>query len=670
MARNIHLLATGNEALDPLNDAFSGLNATIDQLTAIADARSSARLAKLKTRMEEFTANVTFVGQVKAGKSSLVNIMAGRPGLLPSDVNPWTSVATTLHVNTRTPGDTKAKFTFFDHDEWENLTAGGGRLGELAHRAGADDELDDIRHQVEAMKARSEERLGKHFDLIMGQSHSYDYFDDNLVQRYVCMGDEDDPDISAESGRFADVTKTAELYLDIPQYPISLNLSDTPGVNDTFMVREQITLRSLRGSEVCVVVMAASQALTTMDLALMRMISQFENRQIILFINRIDELNDPVNEVPEIRDRVNDMLKQSSMGADTSVIFGSAMWAEAALTGNSDLLTEDAAKSLNKLYAAAGFGGDAMSLEKIWALSGLPDLLLALNERIAEGAGARLCNKVRNRARNMASQIRATSVAKTLTDEGAMVYDLDGKTPEDAIQSVAADYEARVADLTVSLRDSVMKRLARTEENFIKRATASLIEHLEKNGENGTWQYDPAGFRALQKSAYFNFARTMRKEVDALYTSAAHDIEAVYRQLLGQQLGEFTIEPPIVPNVPPPLAIGRTIALDLQSTWWRRWWQRRKGIASYAADYTRLVASEAASITKDIEENQIAAVLENVRAALSEFMTEQQETLLGISKSAQAQLDEDALKAAGLQATKSPDEVLGDILKDLGTEAA
>lgn len=670
MARNIHLLATGNEALDPLNDAFSGLNATIDQLTAIADARGSARLAKLKSRMDEFTANVTFVGQVKAGKSSLVNIMAGRPGLLPSDVNPWTSVATTLHVNTRTPGDTKAKFTFFDHDEWQNLTAGGGRLGELAHRAGADDEMDDIRRQVEDMKARSEERLGKHFDLIMGQSHSYDYFDDDLVQRYVCMGDEDDPDISADSGRFADVTKTAELYLDIPQYPMAINLSDTPGVNDTFMVREQITLRSLRGSEVCVVVMAASQALTTMDLALMRMISQFENRQIILFINRIDELHDPVREVPEIRDRVTEMLKQSSINTDAGVIFGSALWAEAALTGDSDILTDHAASSLNKLCAAAGFDSENIELDHIWALSGLPDLLLSINERIAEGAGARLCNKVRNRARNMASQIRATSVAKTLTDTGTMVYDLDGKTPEDAIRTVAADYEHRATELTAKLRDKVMQRLARTEENFIKRATESLIEHLEQHGEDGTWQYDPAGFRALQKSAYFNFARAMRKEVGALYTSAAHDVESVYRNMLGQHLGEFSIEPPIVPNVPPPLAIGRTIALDLQSTWWRRWWQRRRGVASYAADYTRLVASEASSITKDIEENQIAAVLENVRAALAEFMVEQQETLLGISQSAQAQMDEEALKAAGLKAAKSPDELLGDILKDLGTEAA
>ncbi|WP_419739369.1 dynamin family protein [Ruegeria sp.] len=305
MARNDHLLSVGNEALMPMTSAMTSLTSQIDQLTEVADARSSARLATLKTRMENFTASVTMVGQVKAGKSSIVNILAGRPALLPSDVNPWTSVVTTLNINTRPPGDTKSKFTFFEQEEWDNLMVGGGRLGELANRAGADDEMDDIRRQIGEMKAKSEERLGKHFDLILGQSHQYDYFDEELIQRYVCLGDEDDPDIDPKTGRFADVTKSAELYMDIPQYPIALKLCDTPGVNDTFMVREQITLRSLRGSEVCVVVLAASQALTTMDMALMRIIAQFENRQIVLFVNRIDELADPVNQVPEIRDVEN-----------------------------------------------------------------------------------------------------------------------------------------------------------------------------------------------------------------------------------------------------------------------------------------------------------------------------------------------------------------------------
>ncbi len=666
MARNDHLLSVGNESLSEMTEAMTSLTTQIDQLTEVADARSSARLAALKTKMENFTASVTMVGQVKAGKSSIVNILAGRPNLLPSDVNPWTSVVTTLNINTRTEGDTRSKFTFFEQEEWDNLMVGGGRLGELANRAGADDEMDDIRRQIGEMKAKSEERLGKHFDLILGQSHQYDYFDDELIQRYVCLGDEDDPDIDPKTGRFADVTKSAELFMDIPQYPISLKLCDTPGVNDTFMVREQITLRSLRGSEVCVVVLAASQALTTMDMALMRIIAQFENRQIILFVNRIDELSDPVNQVPEIRDRIQDTLKQNNIDANTSVVFGSALWAEAALTGNPDILTEESREALNTFYLAAGFGDQAASLDKIWALSGLPDLLLAMNERIAEGAGTRLLDRVRHRARNIASQIRATAVAKTLSNSDGIVRDLDGASPEEAIAKVSAEYEKKASELTTKLRDKVLERLASAEANFVKRATDSLISHLEQNGEQGTWQYDPAGLRTLQKAAYFSFARSMRKDAGALYSAAAADVEALYQKLLGNHLGEFNIEAPIVPRVPPPLGIGRTIALDLQSTWWRRWWQRRKGFEAYAADYTRLIASEANSITKDIEENQIAAVLENVRATLTDFIAEQKDTLLSISQSPERA----AAQMAEQKPQKSRDDILGDILKDLSNEAA
>ncbi|WP_171133328.1 MULTISPECIES: dynamin family protein [unclassified Ruegeria] len=670
MARNDHLLSVGNEALSPVTEAMTSLTAQIDQLTEVADARSSARLATLKTRMENFTANVTLVGQVKAGKSSIVNILAGRPDLLPSDVNPWTSVVTTLNINTRTEGDTKSKFTFFEQEEWDNLMVGGGRLGELANRAGADDEMEDIRRQVAEMKAKSEERLGKHFDLILGQSHQYDYFDDELIQRYVCLGDEDDPDINPKTGRFADVTKSAELYMDIPQYPLALRLCDTPGVNDTFMVREQITLRSLRGSEVCIVVLAASQALTTMDMALMRIIAQFENRQIILFVNRIDELSDPINQVPEIRDRIQETLKQNNIDTSTSIVFGSALWAEAALTGNPDILTEESRQTLNTFYLAAGFGDEAASLDKIWALSGLPDLLLAMNERIAEGTGKRLIDRVRHRARNIASQIRATSVAKKLSDSEGVVHNLEGASPEEAIAAVSDEYEKKAAELTAKLRDKVLERLTSAETNFVKRATDSLIAHLEENGEQGTWQYDPAGLRTLQKAAYFSFARAMRKDAGALYEAAAADIGELYHKLLGNHLGEFTIEAPIVPRVPPPLGIGKTIALDLQSTWWRRWWQKRKGFEAYAADYTRLIASEANSITKDIEENQIAAVLENVRATLSDFLREQKETLLSISQSGEQSKARSAELMAEQKPQKSRDDILGDILKDLSNEAA
>ena len=45
-----------------------------------------------------------------------------------------------------------------------------------------------------------------------------------------------------------------------------LCIRDTPGVNDTFMIREQITIRAIRESRICVVVLAAHQALSSVDL--------------------------------------------------------------------------------------------------------------------------------------------------------------------------------------------------------------------------------------------------------------------------------------------------------------------------------------------------------------------------------------------------------------------
>ncbi len=69
-----------------------------------------------------------------------------------------------------------------------------------------------------------------------------------------------------------------------------LCIRDTPGVNDTFMIREQITIRAIRESRLCVVVLAAHQALSSVDLALIRMIANVKSREVIIVVNRIDEI--------------------------------------------------------------------------------------------------------------------------------------------------------------------------------------------------------------------------------------------------------------------------------------------------------------------------------------------------------------------------------------------
>ena len=81
------------------------------------------------------------------------------------------------------------------------------------------------------MREKSRKRLGRRFELLLGQEHDYGYVDRDLIQRYVCLGDDfEDDGIAHNQGRFADITKSADIYLPSPLVPIRLCIRDTPGV--------------------------------------------------------------------------------------------------------------------------------------------------------------------------------------------------------------------------------------------------------------------------------------------------------------------------------------------------------------------------------------------------------------------------------------------------------
>ncbi|NIZ14742.1 dynamin family protein, partial [Phaeobacter sp. HF9A] len=370
------------EGLEPLQEVareITRLQAALEQLAGAPDDKTTRNLRRLGQELENFEPAVTFLGQVKSGKTTLVNALAGWSDLLPSDVNPWTSVVTSLHL---TPGqaraETSARFRFMTEEEWDHLLTRGGRMGEMAGRAGAEGEMDKIRHQVEHMRDRAKARLGRKFELLMGQSHDYGYFDKNLIERYICLGD--DPEFAEEEeahqGRFADVTRSADLYLGSPVLPCKLCLRDTPGVNDTFLMREQITLQALRDSRVCVVVLTASQALSTVDLGLIRMLSNLQAEQVVLFVNRIDELADPAAQVPEIEASLRETLKAHHVPEGADILFGSALWANAVLAGDLDAMPPASAQALFNWAEARAVpgGGEIEPQDMVWTLSGLPAL--------------------------------------------------------------------------------------------------------------------------------------------------------------------------------------------------------------------------------------------------------------------------------------------------------
>ena len=667
--RNAHLLSALNPALEGRVRDFGELTGMLDQLAVVPDKALSARASSLRAKIDGFAAKITLVGQVKAGKSALANVLAAQPGLLPSDVNPWTSVVTTLHVNADRDEDDReisARFTFFGADEWDQLMVSGGRLGELAQRTGASDEMEQVQRQVAEMRAATEKRLGSYFEHLLGQSHDYGYIDNELMERYVCLGDGDDlGEFDSDAGRFADVTRSADIFLDIPSYALPMAICDTPGVNDTFMMREQITIRSLRGSEICVVVLSAHQALARTDMALMRLISSFDKRQTVIFVNRIDELQDPASQIPEIRASIAQTLVDHKFDGDVAVVCGSALWAEAALEEDLTILPPASIKALkNYINKTPALHRSVMS-EAVWAASGLEELLGSLGQRIAEGASDRLYRQVSTAMRNLANETRAALASRQSGGAEAARLIASGHDPMQIIDEIVARNSARLDDATAKLRADLTRRMEKAEESFVKRATDTLIEHLEQHGEQGNWQYNPAGLRVLQRAAHSSFTRSLNKTLTEIYSETARNLEEVYRMLLGKDLEDFEIAPPNLPHVPPPVGLGKTIALDFQSTWWTRWWKRRKGFEAFAEEYGQLIRAEAQTIARDIDQTQAVTVITEARRIFDGFVDEHRSTLTQITREGAK-----AAQAMQLSSSSGTQAVVQEILKVLGEDEA
>ena len=140
-------------------------------------------------QLEQRSCRIAVIGQIKAGKSTFINALVGRPGFLPADINPWTVVVTALHFRSSpTPPEHAAVFQLFSVDEWKELAEGRGRLRELTERLVPGFQPDLLRAQLEVMRKRAERRLGSKFGELLGKCHRFDTVTPELLADYVSAG--------------------------------------------------------------------------------------------------------------------------------------------------------------------------------------------------------------------------------------------------------------------------------------------------------------------------------------------------------------------------------------------------------------------------------------------------------------------------------------------------
>ena len=639
-------LRAGMEALEGLAQDIATLERALRELSELTGDEARRPVARLEAQLGAFEPAVTVLGQVKAGKTSLINAMAGWADLLPSDVNPWTSVVTSLHLTpAEQRAETGARFQFMTEEEWDRLTRKGGRIGELAGRAGADGELAKIRDQITAMREKSRARLGRNFELLMGQEHEYSYFDKNLLERYICLGDdfdvaEDDP---ADQGRFADITRSADLYLNCRSVPCRLCLRDTPGVNDTFMMREMVTIKAVRDARICVVVLSATQALTSVDMALIRMISNLKSREVIIFVNRVDELSDPPAQMIEIEGSIRDTLKAQNGPEEAEIVFGSAYWANKVLMGELGAMHPASAEALLTLTRAVlgTTKTERSPADLIWEMSGLPRLMRALSTRITESLGAPFLTKTAVSALALATTEEA---AQTVRVQG------DGYSSDISMQDIRTAFEEiaeRSLDGFDSAIDEVLSdykaRADRAHATFIDRATHSLLDHLERQGDAKVWDYDPAGLRMLLRSSYSSMGNRVRKIALARYEGTVSDVAHLLYRGFGPAVEGIALAVPDVPPLPSPVALAQTIALDFNDSWWATWWRKTRGYKAFAKQFSALIRAETEDFMTQMKEVQTADIKRALRAELSGFLDDQRDILKELMSGAQRRGQTEAL---------------------------
>ncbi|MEL6933008.1 MAG: hypothetical protein AAFO17_07930, partial [Pseudomonadota bacterium] len=81
----------GLERMEEFHQEMSDMREALLDIESLGGQNASKKSHKLIDAMEAFEPSITMIGQIKSGKTSLVNAMSGRPDLLPADVNPWTS---------------------------------------------------------------------------------------------------------------------------------------------------------------------------------------------------------------------------------------------------------------------------------------------------------------------------------------------------------------------------------------------------------------------------------------------------------------------------------------------------------------------------------------------------------------------------------------------------
>ena len=634
----------------PLEAARLRLLAAVERLGGLLGEHAVPLLDAARRQLEERSCRIAVIGQIKAGKSTFINALARRPGLLPTDINPWTVVVTALHFR-RAPSTPEhaAVFQLFSPEEWKELAEGGGRLRELTERLVPGFQLDLLRAQLEVMRKRAESRLGPKFAELLGQCHRYQTVTPELLTDYVSAGaDETWP---GKRRHYSDITRSADLYFNDSPFAFPLTLIDTPGTNDPFLVRDEITRRSLENPDIYVFVVSALQPLSAADIAMLRLLNGLHKDRIVVFINRADQLPNLSGDAEVVKAAVEKRLRAEFPSLHIPVVYGSAWLGSLRLQPEAgeapamtvpgpsptrlECLTEvDPGPASNAASEATpGQTGALPTVPAVHMNSGMADVSTAITRLMCNSNVAMLLRQIAVclaelvRTADVSDAAELQSIKELLVarrQEAAAVR----KRSSDEEKSLAA-FEERVKALLVSFEevDTHFKEVIATSSSILRDQLGGLVREfadteadalLASLAENGRprqwiWRCDALPLREQMEATYLAAFAQAARDLDRVEQFLYPQLRMIVASLLPNYHGGLLEVPAWPEGLTPSVApLSDKVTIDLGVSWWRRWFASRRLAKDRANHLQCLIEEDFSKIAEDLVQEAQTHLAERV----------------------------------------------------------
>jgi signal recognition particle receptor subunit beta len=585
----------------PLEEMRQTLAAIVDRLDGVLGEHVAPLLREAKRQLNVGACRIAVIGQVKAGKSTFINALMGRPRLLPTHVNPWTAVVCSLHLRkSSTPPAHAAIFQLFSAEEWKQLAEGGGHLRELTERLIPGFQPELLRAQLEVMRKRAERRLGSAFQSLLGQCHRFKDLTPEVIAEYVSAGEDYAGATSGRRRLYSDITRAADLYFSDSPFAFPITLIDTPGTNDPFLVRDEITRRSLENTDLYVFVISALQPLSVADIAMLRLLNGLHKDRIVVFINRADQLPNPQVDALVIKAAVEKRLNTEFPALTIPVIWGSARLANLHLELQGAAPGGEGAAGEPR-PTTAGTGVDEPD-------TGMREVSAAITRMMCASGVAMLLRQIAACLAGLVTSAEVTDRAELSSIEESLVARLKDA---DALRTRIAEegralslFEERATALRKSFReigvhlDEIVKlgsnmlrtQLRDTVRDFAEQQADELL-HAVPHAK--AWHCDVTPLRAHLEGDYVAAIARIAAELGRIEQFLYPHLRVSVAGLLPDYDGDLLAAPyGAVAATPPTAVLSRAVALDLGSNWWKRWRSTQRAPIERARQIRRLIQEE------------------------------------------------------------------------------